>query len=49
MTAYKVWKQKHVSGGLIVNIGSGNGSEPGGTEPLSEPMLTQIHDAIWHH
>ena len=29
------------------NIGSGNGLVPSGNKPLSEPMLTQIHVAIW--
>ena len=32
-----------------VNIGSGNGLLSSGTKPLPEPMLTQIHVAIWHH
>ena len=32
-----------------VNIGSGNGSVPSGNKPLPEPMLTQIHDAMWRN
>ena len=30
-----------------VNIGLGNGLVPSGTKPLSEPMLTQIHEIIY--
>ena len=29
-----------MAAGIYVNIGSGNGSLPGGTKPLPEPMLT---------
>ena len=32
-----------------VNISSGNGLVPSGNKPLPEPMLTQIHAAIWLH
>ena len=31
------------------NIGSGNGLVPPGSKPLSEPVLTKVHDAIWFH
>ena len=31
------------------DIGSGNGLVPSDSEPLSKPMLTQIHVATWHH
>ena len=31
------------------DIGSGNDFVPSDREPLSKPMLTQIHVAIWHH
>ena len=32
-----------------VNIGSSNGFVPSANEPLSEPIMTQFYDAIWHH
>ena len=32
-----------------VNIGSSNGLVWSGTMPSHEPMLTKIHDSIWHH
>ena len=31
------------------NIGSGNGLVPSANKALPEPMLTQIHVAIWYH
>ena len=31
------------------NSGSGNGLVPSGNKPLTEPMLTPIYVAIWHH
>ena len=31
-----------------ISIGIGNGLVPSGSKPLPEPMLTKIHDAIWH-
>ena len=32
-----------------IDIGSVNGLLPGGTKPLTEPMLSKVHDAIWRH
>ena len=32
-----------------VNIGSGNGSVPSGTEPLSEPMSTNVDQTLTQH
>ena len=32
-----------------VNIGSANSLVPSGTEPLPEPMLSQIYVTIWYH
>ena len=32
-----------------VNINSDNGLVPSDNKPLSEPMLTQIYDAKYHH
>ena len=42
---------KCVSEGLIddVNIGSGNGVVLSGNKSLPQLLLTNIHNAIWHH
>ena len=31
------------------NVGSDNGLVISVTNPLSEPMLTEVHDAVWRH
>ena len=43
------WMLQNLISNLEVNIGLGNGLVPSGTKPLPEPMLTQIHVAIWYH
>ena len=38
-----------LTGGWLVNIGSGYGLEPSGNKPLPESMLTQVRPGPCHH
>ena len=39
---------RYMAAEIYVNIGSGNGLLPDGTQLLPEPMLINNHDMLWH-
>ena len=44
-----MWMSMDRTDDKSINIGSGNGLALSGNKTLPEPMLTQIHDAMWRH
>ena len=49
LLGYLLWNYPHVSAHTWeVNIGSGKGLMLSGNEPLPEPLMTKIFNAIWY-